>query len=282
MITIPTQEIKKSVLSALLEDLGERGDITTAAVVSEKVGARGIFMAESAGIIAGLPVAELVFKTVDPAVSFSTNLKDGDSIEDGDRIIEVKGAAASILTAERTALNFLQHLSGVATITSKFVKKAAPFKVQILDSRKTTPNLRALEKYAVLVGGGVNHRMGLFDAILIKDNHIMAAGGLTVAVKRAKAVHPDMAIEVETENMDMVKEALEAGADIIMLDNMTSSEVAQAVKMVSGRATLEASGGIDLNNVEEYARTGLDRISTSAITMAATPLNISLDIILKK
>ncbi|MDI6800084.1 MAG: carboxylating nicotinate-nucleotide diphosphorylase [Actinomycetota bacterium] len=281
MTSLPIDEMKRAVLSALAEDLGERGDITTSAVLVEKVSARGLFLAESDGILAGLAVAQFAFKAVDESLTFLANFEDGEHIEAGDIIIEVHGEAASILKAERTALNFLQHLSGIATATSKFVEKAKPFKAEILDTRKTTPCLRALEKYAVRCGGGVNHRMGLYDAILIKDNHIKAAGDLTVAVRRAKEAHPDMAVEVETESLEMVKEALEAGADIIMLDNMTPSEVMEAVKVAHGRAILEASGGINLSNIEEYAKSGVDRISTSAITQAAVPLAISLDLILK-
>lgn len=281
MTSLPIDEMKRTVLSALAEDLGERGDITTSAVLAEKVSARGLFLAESPGIIAGLPIAKLVFEAVDESLIFLANFEDGEHIEAGDIVIEVHGEAASILKAERTALNFLQHLSGVATVTSKFVEKVKPFKAEILDTRKTTPCLRALEKYAVRCGGGVNHRMGLYDAILIKDNHIEAAGGLMVAVRRAKEAHPDMAVEVETESLQMVKDALEAGADIIMLDNMTPKEAARAVKVAHGRAVLEASGGINLSNVEEYAKSGVDRISTSAITQAALPLAISLDLALK-
>ncbi len=281
MTQFSIDELKKAAQAALKEDLGDLGDITTQAVIKDGVNVKGSFLVESDGVLAGIPVAKIVFELVDENIVIQTGFSDGNKVKAGDIVMEVEGEAASILKAERTALNFLQHLSGIASFTSKFVKKVEPYTTAILDTRKTTPGLRALEKYAVRCGGGTNHRMGLFDAILIKDNHIAAAGGVAIAIERAKERFPLMVVEVETETLVQVEEALGAGADVIMLDNMTPKEVEEAVKFIKGRAVVEVSGGINLENVEDYAKAGADRISTSAITQAARPLNISLEISLK-
>lgn len=264
--------------TALEEDLDEHGDITSMAIVAAETGATGRLVTRKAGVICGLEVARLVFNVVDPSVEFAAFVDEGARVDPGLRVATVSGPARSILAAERTALNLLQHMSGVATVTAEAVDTVARTHAEIFDTRKTLPGLRALEKYAVAVGGGRNHRMGLFDTILLKDNHIKIAGGVTAAVAAVRAKHGhNVPIEVETETPAEVREALAAGVDIIMLDNMSAGEMIDAVRIVDGRATVEASGGITLDSVEETARTGVDRISMGALTDAAR-LDISLEI----
>ncbi|MDE0481978.1 MAG: carboxylating nicotinate-nucleotide diphosphorylase [Candidatus Poribacteria bacterium] len=265
---------------AFTEDIGI-GDITTESTVPPSQKGIGILQAKSEGIVAGLPVAEQTFKKLDDTLIFRALVEDGDAVTAGMSIAEVQGSAKTILIGERTALNFLQRLSGVATLTSKFVKAVADYDVKIVDTRKTTPGWRALQKYAVRVGGGHNHRFGLYDGILIKDNHIVAAGGIHNAVKRAKEAAPHTAkIEVEVETIEQVNEALDAGVDILLLDNMSLDMMQQVEKLVANQAVTEASGGITLEKVQAVASTGVDFISVGALTHSAMPLDISLKLTL--
>jgi nicotinate-nucleotide pyrophosphorylase (carboxylating) len=266
----------KAVQGALDEDLQSIGDITSRALVP--AGAKGhadIIMREP-GVVAGLPLASMVFRLLDNKVNFRSRVNDGEQQQGGSTIATLDGSVLTILEGERTALNFLQRLSGIATLTAKFVALAAPCGVEILDTRKTTPGLRALEKYAVRAGGGRNHRFGLYDAILIKDNHIAAAGGVAVAVELAKEAEGDRPIEVEIAHLEDLEEAIEADADIVMLDNMPPEDVEQAVRVAGGRVKLEASGGISLENISSYARTHVDFISVGALTHSAAALDIAL------
>ncbi len=263
---------------SLKEDVG-RGDLTTLSIVPPGARARGIIYAKEAGIVAGLPVAGRVFRYISPEVEIKNLVADGGAVDSGTVLAEVTGNARAILTGERLALNFLQHLSGIATKTRKFVNKVEDLRVSIVDTRKTTPGLRELEKYAVRTGGGLNHRFALYDAVLVKDNHIKMAGGITEAVRRAqKYVSPLTKVEVEVEDIGQLKEALKAGADIIMLDNMGYEMMREAVALVNGRVLLEASGGIDESNIRDIAETGVDMISVGALTHAVRSLDISLDI----
>lgn len=265
------------VRDALAEDMGEDGDVTTALLFPEYLGAHAAIVSEAEGVLAGLGVAEAVFRQLEYDISFSGLVAEGARIGPGSRIVELAGDARAILTAERTALNFLGRLSGIATLTSEFVTEAA-FSGEIRDTRKTTPGLRSLEKYAVAVGGGSNHRFGLFDAVIIKDNHLRALGdGVSEAIERArKAGSP---VEVEVETLVEVKTALDAGADVIMLDNMGADDIAAAVRIVDKQAVLEASGGIHLGNVAKIAAAGVDWISVGALTHSAVSLDFSLEII---
>jgi nicotinate-nucleotide pyrophosphorylase (carboxylating) len=266
---------------ALREDIGT-GDITSESTIPENVMAKAIILSKDEGIIAGLDIAGEVFYRIDPDTVYKKLVSDGDTITQKQEIAIVEGKACSLLTAERTVLNFLQRLSGVATITSRYVKAISGYKAKIVDTRKTTPGWRVLEKYAVRIGGGGNHRFGLYDAVLIKDNHIAVAGSITEAIARAKKQVPHtIKIEVETENLDQVQESIQAKADIIMLDNMTIDMMSKAVKLIDGKAIVEASGGIKLENVASVAETGVDLISIGAITHSAISLDISMDIILR-
>ncbi len=264
---------------ALEEDVGY-GDITTQSLVPPEQKARGIFTAKSPGIVAGIKVSQAVFAYLDPEVEFDMLKSDGDEIQPGDVIAVVRGKARTLLTGERLALNFLQRLSGIASKTRKMVDMIKYSKSELLDTRKTTPGLRVLEKYAVGIGGARNHRFGLFDGVMIKDNHIKTVGSIQKAVSTARQKVPHtIKIEVEVETMEQLQEALEAHADIIMLDNMDVYEMIEAVNIVGGRAILEASGGINEGNLAEVARTGVDFISMGALTHAATSLDISFDIV---
>ena len=268
---------------ALAEDIG-LGDLTTAATVPPSVHGIGKIIAKSRGVIAGLAVAERVFRQLAPneseqAISFLPKIQDGETVESCATIAEVGGSATSILAGERTALNFLQRLSGTATLTAKFVNAISHTSAQIVDTRKTTAGWRLLQKYAVRVGGGRNHRFGLYDGILIKDNHIVAAGGIKSAIAGAKKTIPHtLKVEVEVKMLDQISEALEAGADIVLLDNMTNTDMKTAVAKISGKALTEASGGITLDRVTGVAETGVDYISVGALTHSALPLDISLDL----
>lgn len=264
---------------ALAEDIGP-GDITTEATIPPELEGRGTLISKSSGILAGLPVAEKVLAFVNENLQLRTLKQDGDTLEVGTVIGRIVGPMGPMLTAERTLLNFLQRLSGVATGAARYVQEIEGTKARIVDTRKTTPGWRVLEKYAVNVGGGHNHRIGLYDAVLIKDNHIAAAGGVLPAVEAARAQLPDpmMKIEVEVENETQLQEALVAKADIIMLDNMSPAAMQDAVRIIAGRATVEASGGINLETVAEVAATGVDLISIGALTHSALPLDISLEI----
>jgi len=270
--------VAKLVEQCLYEDIGS-GDITTNSIVPVGGNARGIIHAKQAGVIAGLAVAESVFRFLSADIFFSSKVKDGDKVVAGTILAEVEGDARAILTGERVALNFLQRMSGIATYTSLLVEKVKDYTVRVVDTRKTTPGLRMVEKYAVLAGGGYNHRSGLYDAVLIKDNHIKVAGGVTQAiVATRKSVSHMVKIEVEVEDLAGVAEALQEKADVIMLDNMDIHTMEQAVAMIGGVALVEASGGINGENIVLIAKTGVDVISVGALTHSAQALDISLDI----
>lgn len=264
---------------ALEEDIGY-GDITTLSLVPAEQKARGLFVAKTPGIVAGITVSRAVFAYLDTEIEFQILKNDGDEITPGDVIAIVTGRARTLLTGERTALNFLQRLSGIASKTRKMVDLIKYSSAQLLDTRKTTPGLRVLEKYAVGIGGARNHRFGLFDGVMIKDNHIQAVGSIQQAVSAARQKVPHtVKIEVEVETMEQLQEALQAHADIIMLDNMDVYEMSEAVKITDGQALLEASGGINEGNLADVARTGVDFISMGALTHAVSSLDISFDIV---
>ena len=267
---------REIVRRALAEDLGW-GDVTTEATVPADVRAKGGILAKSPCVIAGLDVAAEAFRQLDPGCTFECHRQDGDRCTPGDIVAELHGIAASMLTAERTALNFLQRLSGIATLTRRFVE-ASGGRITILDTRKTTPTLRALEKYAVRAGGGTNHREGLDDGVLIKDNHIRLAGGVVEAVKRMKAAKPEMPIEVEAQSLAQVAEALESGADIILADNLSTEEIREAVRRAGGRAQIEISGGVTLDRLPELAATGADYVSIGALTHSAPAADLSFEL----
>lgn len=263
---------------SLEEDIGY-GDITTMSVVPAEQISEGSFIVKADGVIAGLDVARLVFYKLDPEVVFTSLIKDGDAVSSGTVIAKVQGRSRALLSGERTALNFLQRLSGIASQTRQLVEIIKNSPAELLDTRKTTPGLRVLEKYAVSVGGARNHRFGLYDGVMIKDNHIIAAGGIKKAVAMARSSVPHtLKIEVEVEDLEQLQEALEAGADIIMLDNMAPALMKEAVSIVQGRALLEASGGIKAANLNEAALTGVDFISMGALTHSAVSLDISFNI----
>lgn len=261
---------------ALAEDVG-KGDVTTAAIVPAGARAAGDLIARSACVLAGLDAAIEAFVQLDPDVEADRRRRDGDRCGAGDAVARVTGSAAALLTAERTALNFLQRLSGTATLTRRFVDAAAGRAV-ILDTRKTTPTLRILEKYAVRAGGGANHRAALDAAILIKDNHVRIAGSVTEAVRRARAAGPAASIEVEAQSLDEVDEAVAAGADVVLLDNLSVADVRAAVARVAGRAGTEASGGVTLERAAALAATGVDRMSVGALTHSAPAVDFSFDL----
>ena len=265
---------------ALAEDIGT-GDITTEATVSTTQKGIGVIVVEDDGVIAGLPVVERVFQKIDPSLEFRKFAADSDRVRKMTPIAEVRGRVKPILTGERTALNFLQRLSGTATMTAQFVELAEKYDVQITDTRKSTAGWRAVQKYAVCMGGGKNHRFGLFDGILIKDNHIIAAGSVSKAVKKAKLTAPHtMKIEVEVETPDQVEEAVSEGADILLLDNMPVNLMRTTVEKVAGRVLTEASGNVTIDKVDAVAATGVDLISVGALTHSAIPLDMSLDLTL--
>jgi nicotinate-nucleotide pyrophosphorylase (carboxylating) len=270
-------QILDAVILALREDIGS-GDITTNTIIPMEMTAKAKITAKEDGVICGMSIIPLIFMSVDKELKLKAKVKDGTHVKKGRLLAEVSGPARSILTAERTALNFLQRLSGISTITSKFVK-AAGKKVKILDTRKTSPGLRLLDKYAVKCGGGMNHRIGLFDAILIKDNHIKLAGGVIKAVSKAKSSF--QYVEVEADSMSRVKDAAGSGASRILLDNMNIKELRSAVRYIrsmNGKVEIEASGGVNLSNISKVAKTGVDFISIGALTHSAPALDISLKI----
>jgi nicotinate-nucleotide pyrophosphorylase (carboxylating) len=267
--------------AALDEDLAGGTDVTTSAAIPRGARCRGGIVARQDGVVAGLGVAEAVFAAAAPAddpVLTSAQLTDGDPVRGGSVLISVSGPAAAVLTAERTALNLLCHLSGVATLTRRWVDAVAGTGAQIRDTRKTLPGLRALQKYAVRCGGGVNHRMSLADAALIKDNHVAAAGSVTAAFAAVSARCGGMPVEVECDRLDQVAEAVAAGADLILLDNFTVAEMAAAVALVERRARLEASGGLTLDAARAVAETGVDYLAVGALTHSAPALDIGLDL----
>lgn len=262
---------------ALKEDVGP-GDVTTRAVIPLGVRGKGAILVKAHGVICGLQVAAEVFRAVDERISFRPRVREGEPVQPGDVVAEVEGPLRGILTAERTALNFLARLSGIATLTARFVDAVAPYRAVILDTRKTTPGWRVLEKYAVRCGGGRNHRMGLYDMVLIKDNHIAACGSISEAVRRVRAAGVGVPVEVEVKNLDELREALKLGVDRILLDNFSVEDIAEAVKIAEGRVPLEASGGVTLDNVAAIAATGVDYISVGALTHSAPALDLSLEL----
>jgi nicotinate-nucleotide pyrophosphorylase (carboxylating) len=269
-------DYQELVRRALDEDVGA-GDITTLATVDPDRRARAQLIAKSALVVAGLDVAEEAFRQVDQWSVVTRHLQDGDQCPAGVVVAEVNGSAAGLLTAERTALNFLQRLSGIATLTRRFVDAAAG-RITILDTRKTTPTLRALEKYAVRCGGGTNHRFGLFDAILIKENHARLAGGIGAAVERMRAAARGLPVEVEAQSLDEVDAAIAARADIILLDNLSTADIREALARIAGRARTEISGGVTLDRLPELAATGADFVSVGGLTHSAPAADLSLEI----
>jgi len=278
VLPLNSQMIDQLIDLALAEDING-GDITTESTIGALQQGVGTIITQSVGIIAGLPVAARVLCRIDPSLGFHQLVSDGTAVEPMTPVAKVNGCAKSILTGERTALNFLQRLSGTATLTAKFVDAVRNTKTKIVDTRKTTPGWRLLQKYAVRIGGGKNHRFGLYDGILIKDNHIIAAGGIPQAIAMARSAAPHTAkIEVEVETLDQVEEALKAEADILLLDNMSNETMQTAVKKVNGDAITEASGGITLGRIRAIAEIGVNFISVGALTHSAMPLDISLDL----
>ena len=275
---LPHYLYESIVRAALAEDIGA-GDITTDLCIPADAQATAAILAKSPGVIAGLNIAATAFLILDPHAKWRPFVQDGTHIESAPApLATIKGNARALLTAERVALNFLQKMSGIATLTAHYVAAVSGTNARIVDTRKTTPGLRVLEKYAVRVGGGFNHRLGLYDCVLIKDNHILAAGGIKEAVHRAKtSISHTMKIEVETDTLEQVAEALEAGCDIILLDNMSLDDRRQAVQMIGGQAITEASGGINLKTAGPIAAAGVDILSVGALTHSVTALNISLD-----
>ena len=271
-------QIKKIIESALAEDIGT-GDLTTQATVSPKKKGRAVAVAKENFVVAGLEVFEAAFQCLDKNIKVAKLIGDGRRAKKGDVIAEVTGSLSNILQAERVALNFFQRMCGIATLTAAYVNAVGKAKAKIYDTRKTVPGLRVLDKMAVRVGGGTNHRMGLYDAVLIKDNHIEAAGGITAAVAaQRKHLKRSLTIEVETKNLREAREALACGADIIMLDNMTIHAMKKAVDWVAGRALIEASGNVTLQRVREIASTGVDMISVGALTHSVRAADISLKV----
>lgn len=280
--SLPTLQpvlVKQAVLAALQEDLGLAGDVTSDATIPASARAACIMNSRQQGVIAGLPLARAAFMTIDPAISFQALVEDGDKVEPGENIVRMEGPARAILSAERVALNFLCHLSGIATYTSKFIERIAHTGAVVCCTRKTIPGLRAFEKYAVKCGGGSNHRYGLDDAVLIKDNHIAIAGGVQRAIKAARAFAGHLVkIEVEVDSLVQLEEALLAEPDVVMLDNMSLEDLRKGVAMVAGKIPVEASGNVSMETIVQIAETGVDMISTSKITMSAPTLDIGLDI----
>ncbi len=271
-------DLSKIIKQALKEDIGS-GDVTTNLVVKSDQIVNAEIIAKSEGILAGCDIVRMVFKCLDPKVKVRFNLKDGERFHSGQVIAQISGKATALLSGERTALNFLCRLSGIASLTRKFVDMISDTKAKILDTRKTTPLLRDWEKYAVRVGGGTNHRMGLYDMILIKDNHIKVAGNITEAIKRVQKNNKKrLLMEVEAKNLKEVREALALKVPVIMLDNMNIRQITQAVKLAKGKAKLEVSGGVNLRNVRKIAQTGIDYISVGAITHSAPIVDMSMKI----
>ena len=281
MDKLTADEIRRAVQAALAEDIGP-GDATTLATVPENATARAAMVAREPLTVAGLAFAEAAFLELSPDVRCERRVQDGARAKTGATLLHISGPARALLTAERVALNFVQRLSGVATLTAQFVDATRGTRAEILDTRKTTPGWRRFEKYAVACGGGRNHRIGLYDLILIKDNHLAALrdekpNAIAAAVQRARASYPQLQVEVEADTLDQVAQAADAGADIILLDNMTTDQLRAAVALVAGRAKTEASGGVNLTTVRAIAETGVDFISVGAITHSARAVDIGLD-----
>jgi len=264
---------------ALEEDLGS-GDLTTNATIDPDLEGRASLLARETLVLAGLPVFIKVFRMLSVEIISEDYFEDGQVVQEGEKICQITGPANAILKGERTALNFLQRMSGIATLTKTYVDKVGLQKVRLVDTRKTAPGLRLFDKYAVRLGGGFNHRVGLYDGVLIKDNHISAAGSITNAVDLAKRKVPHtIKVEVEVEDLEALEEAIQAGADVVLLDNMSPHRLKEAVRLSNGRVPLEASGGINLKNIEQIAKTGVDIISVGALTHSAKAVDISLEMI---
>jgi nicotinate-nucleotide pyrophosphorylase (carboxylating) len=272
--------IDEAVIRALEEDLGRGGDVTSIATIPEATKAHAVMVARQAGVIAGLPLAVAVFRKLCPEMNLQAYVRDGAAVAAGVHLMTISGPARAVLSGERTALNFVGRLSGVATLTSNYVRKTTGTRLRICCTRKTTPGLRALEKYAVRCGGGFNHRFGLDDAILIKDNHIAVAGGIRPVLERASAHAGHLVkIEIEVDTLAQLREVLEVGvADAVLLDNMDIATLSEAVRIAQGRVTLEASGGVTLNSIAEIAATGVDYVSSGAMTHSAPNFDVALDI----
>lgn len=276
-VAVASEALERVVRAALAEDVGA-GDVTTDALFDESATGTAELLVKERGVVCGLAAAEAVFRLLDDGVDFEPLVRDGDLLEPG-RVARVNGRLRALLTGERTALNLLGRLSGVATLTRLYADAVAGTGARILDTRKTTPGLRELEKYAVACGGGTNHRLGLYDAVLVKDNHIRFAGGIEAAVERLRAAGSGLPIQVEAETLDDVREALAAGVDSILLDNMPPETLRQAVAIAGGRVPLEASGGVTLETVRTVADTGVDFISIGALTHAARSLDVSMEVL---
>ncbi|MBL8566420.1 MAG: carboxylating nicotinate-nucleotide diphosphorylase [Hyphomicrobiaceae bacterium] len=275
---LPGVIVRRAVQEALAEDLGLVGDVTTNATIPADVQARAVIAARKAGVVSGIDLAIAAFREMDERVAVSVKLADGTAVAAGDVIAEISGPARAILTGERVALNFMGRMSGIATLTQRYVDAIAGTRARIVDTRKTTPGLRAFEKYAVRCGGGANHRIGLFDAVLIKDNHIAAAGGVGAAVAAARRNAGHMVkIEVEVDTLDQLEVVLGFSVDAVLLDNMSPDTLRKAVAMIGGRALAEASGGVNLETVRAIAETGVDLISVGALTHSAPVLDLGLD-----
>ncbi|MGW8205895.1 MAG: carboxylating nicotinate-nucleotide diphosphorylase [Hyphomicrobiaceae bacterium] len=275
---LPRPLVATAVAEALAEDLGLVGDVTTNATVPADAQSTALLRARAPGFVSGLALARAAFHALDPALAFTVTKPDGGIVATGDTIAEISGSARAILSAERVALNFMGRMSGIATLTARYVAAVAGTRAAIVDTRKTTPGLRAFEKYAVRCGGGRNHRIGLFDAVLIKDNHIIAAGGLERAIKAARdnAGHI-LKIEVEVDTLEQLERVLQHRVDAVLLDNMSPETLKKAVTMVAGRSLTEASGGVNLDSVRDIAETGVDLISVGALTHSAPVLDLGLD-----
>jgi nicotinate-nucleotide pyrophosphorylase (carboxylating) len=278
---LTSEQILTAVRSALAEDVGS-GDVTTLATVPESAIFKAVMTAREPLVVAGLAFAEATFRELSPDVQIKLAASDGQSLRVGDDLLHIEGSARAVLTGERVALNFVQRLSGIATLTAQFVVAIKGTRAQILDTRKTTPGWRAFEKYAMACGGGHNHRLGLFDLVLIKDNHLAALrnespNAIAVAVRRAREKYPQLKVEVEADDLDQVHQAAAAGADIVLLDNMNLIQLRLAVQLVKGRAQTEASGGVNMASVRSIAETGVDFISVGAITHSARSVDIGLD-----
>jgi nicotinate-nucleotide pyrophosphorylase (carboxylating) len=273
-------EIEAAITRALEEDLGRAGDITSTATVPEDTTGRGVLNGREAGVIAGLPLVVAAFRRLSPEIEITPYARDGIAIKAATKLMTISGNARAILGAERVALNFLGHLSGIATATAEFARRIAHTKARVVCTRKTTPGLRALEKYAVRCGGGYNHRFGLDDAILIKDNHIAVAGGIAAVLKRAKEAAGHLVkIEIEVDSLDQLKEVLDVGlADVVLIDNFDLASMRKAVALVAGRLVIEASGGITLDSAAAIAETGVDYLSSGALTHSVKNLDVGLDI----
>jgi nicotinate-nucleotide pyrophosphorylase (carboxylating) len=278
--TLPQNLIEAAVRAALDEDLGLAGDITTNATIAPGTMAEAVISARKPGVVAGLALAETAFRALGPETRFSIEIGDGNAVNSGAVIARLSGDARTLLTAERVALNFLGRLSGIATLTRQYVDRISGTHAKIVDTRKTTPGLRAFEKYAVRCGGGYNHRVGLFDAVLIKDNHIVAAGGVAAAIRATKAAVGHMTkIEVEVDTLAQLEIVIREKVDCVLLDNMKPADLAKAVNIVAGRCLTEASGGVSLETVKEIAQSGVDLISVGALTHSAAVLDLGLDFI---